>query len=235
MKHLRAYRNTESFRSAISALAVLLLVAGCSSPSQQVSDQPEAQARPPIDPSISYDEEVVDGDLALIQGDARLSVGDSRSQALRVFKAPAGSYPRTSLPSGLGKKFSAIGWESNDASFGAILYTRNDAAASHVVQAMVTWEGVDEETVQQKFLLYRDEFGLPSTPIGGQDVAYWFWQKRERVLMINKATDPAGKVSLTVAVGLKEVMAGLRMSESAAKKDKNTAEELLRSAKSTGQ
>lgn len=233
MKHLQAPRNTESFRLANSALPFLLLFAGCSSSAQQASDQSEAPARPPIE-SVSYDEAVVAGDLALIEEDAKLSVGDVKSRPLAVFKAPSGSYPIRSLPSGFGKKFSAIGWESNDASFGAVLYTRNDAASSHVVQAMVTWEDVDDETVRQQFRLYRDEYGLPSSPIDGQNVSYWFWLKRDRVLMINKATDPAGKVSLTVAVGLKELMDWLGMSEAAAKRDSQTAEELLKSSKPAG-
>ena len=242
MRHLRAYRNTKSFRLAISALPVLVIVAGCSSPSQQASDQAEAPTGPPI-VNLPYDDTVVAGDLALIKDGRRLSVGDPRSNPLRVFKSPSGSYEIRSLPSVFGEKFSVVAWESNDRSFGAILYTRDETDpefhdepdSPRVVQAMITRDGVDDQIIVDTFMEYRDRFGPPDWRSVGEDVAYWIWEKRDRVLMINKATEASGTVSLTVAVGVKEVMDRLRMSESAAKRDAETAEELLKSAEPTGQ
>ena len=68
--------------------------------------------------------------------------------------------------------------------------------------------------------------------IPGNKVSYRFWARRGRRLMVNTATDTAGKMSLTVAVGEVSVMDELGMETDAALSDQQDA--LTRLARENG-
>lgn len=222
MRHLQAFRSTRFCPSTASVCLLALLAAGCATPGEvsvpgQASDEDEPKLK-----SISFDARVEPGtDLALINGDDKLFVGDEEGRALAVFEGPSGSYPFSSLPTRFDKTFRAIGWKASSISFGCILYQVDKT--ERVVLAMYTRESVDRNAVNEVVAEYEQAFGQPSSVVSGNKVSYRFWARRGRRLMVNTATDTGGKMALTVAVGELTVMDELSMEPAAAADDRQEA------------
>ena len=221
MRHQRASKGTRFFRSTASACLLALLGAACSTPGE-VSVPDQASDDEHMLATIAFDEKVEpDKDLALINGDGKLFVGDEEPRALAVFEGPSGSYPFSSLPPSFDKNFRAIGWKSSSISFACILYMVDKS--ERVVLAMYTREDVDGAAVNVVVAEYERAFGQPYSFIPGNKVSYRFWARRGRRLMVNTATNTAGKMSLTVAVGEVSLMDELGMETDAALSDQQDA------------
>lgn len=189
--------------------------------------EPEAELVNTIvfEPNVTSDE-----DLALFNGDFSLRLGATRQRALQVFEPPQKSMPVSALPPKFGESFSAIGWETDNLSFGAMMYKpklgpEDESPAESLVLAMYTQDNADEKTIEETVTRYTAEFGDPThvlLPPGGM-VRYWFWIKPRRWLMVNSSLDHQKKLAVTVALGAPQVMRELGMAVNVARVDQQKA------------
>lgn len=220
MKHPLAFKSIKSFLSTTSVLLVVFAL-GCTAPEQITVDGDTGADAKPLE-KLDYTLEVEDeGDLGLWKGDQAVYVGDTVQESLQVFEPPNKSYSVASLPDGFGEDFTANGWDMRGHSFSCILYK------GKTVLALYTQDEISEEeitvaladVVQQ----YRGEYGPPQDSHLGTRIEYYFWFTDDRALMINTAVDANDSFSLTVAVGVPEVMEHLRMDRTFAEEDKAEA------------
>ena len=222
------------------SLLPLLLLAGCAAP-EKVTVEPPTQDVKKLD-SIAFLTDVLPGqDLALLHGDARLYLGVTRSEAIKIFEPQERSTPFSNLPEGFADNFTASGWERGTFSFGCIGYTQEDRLNGSrtlddvVVLAMVTREDVDADIVAEALRVYSANFGPPdpdtANRLQGQGQDYWFWTVPGRRLMISASVDPKGKRSLTIALGAPTLMTHLRMSPDLAVEDRRAAIQSLAASK----
>lgn len=165
-------------------------------------------------------------DLALVYGDRELYVGLDKATTLEIFEPLDKSIEFTSLPPQFDEEvFGAFGWEQNGFAFGGITYEDPDVsrAPALVVVAMYTRDEVAEDVVQSTVQDYKARYGEPVSELPGSRIAYWFWERPGRRLMVNTSVSPAGKKSLTVAVGSTQAMSLLGMSPDRATTDKSLA------------
>jgi hypothetical protein len=174
-------------------------------------------------------------DLALVYGDRELYVGLDQETTLEVFEPLEKSIQFSSLPPHLDERsFGAFGWEQNGFAFGGITYRDPDAirATPLVVLAMYTRDDATEEVVQATVQDYRLRYGEPTKEMPGTRIAYWFWERPGRRLMVNTSVSPGGNKSLTVAVGGTQAMTLLGMSSEQATADKSLAIQRLNAQQS---
>lgn len=167
-------------------------------------------------------------DLALVYGDRELYLGLDKETALQSFAPLDKSIEFSSLPPQFDeRKFGAFGWEQNGFAFGCITYTTTNAETMRddtlVVQAMFTQDDVADDVVQAVVQDYKTRYGEPAAELPGTRIAYWFWNRPGRRLMVNTAVGTGGKKSLTVAIGETSVMTLLGMSPDQAAADKSLA------------
>ena len=225
MRHLQASKSTRSSRSKASAL-LLLALAGCAPPGE-VSVTPEQDQEVPKLNEITFLRLNASEDVPLVFGDRSLYLGTTKAEALEEFEPLEKSVEFASLPPQFGDDFKAFGWETDSFGFGGITYADVDPVTSLqadvLVFVMVTQEDVDEDTVQAIVQAYTALQGEPTTALPGSRIAYWFWSRPGRRVMVNTAVDSKGEKSLTVAVGETQVMTLLGMSAEQAKADKDRA------------
>lgn len=225
------FKSTRFSISKASVAVIAFAGIGCAAP-ERVTVEPEEPPVVKIEQIPFEDRVPSDQDLALFNGDLALRLGTSRDRALRVFAKPQRSTPLTTLPPTFGDAFSAVGWETDTLSFGAILFKRptgpeDGASPEQLVLAMYTQEDADDTTVQETVGRYTEEFGEPSHVYPGANIAYWFWIRPARWLMVSKCVDHNGKPSVTVALGAPQAMRELRMATDLAQADQNKAIERL--------
>jgi hypothetical protein len=205
------------------------MAAGCAMPGKVTVDPSAGTDEQPKQSSVSFsvisDKEM---DLALVYGDRELFLGLDKSTTLQLFAPLDKSIEFSSLPPQFDEKnFSAFGWEQNGFAFGGITFNFRDLESMRdevkVVFAMYTRDDVADDVVQTIVQGYKLRYKEPIRELPGSRVAYWFWEKPGRRLMVNTSVSPTGKKSVTVAVGGTQVMTLLGMSPDRAAADKSLA------------
>lgn len=217
MKHPLAPRSIKSCLSTTSLL--LLLAAGCSTP-EQISVKEEEDSDVTQMKVLQYTKaDKLNGtDYMLWNEDDAVKVGDTEQEALASSGKPSKSFRIRSLPDRFGDEFSAGGWEKGDDLFACVLYREA------TVLAMYTREKVKDEDVDKALSLYQDKYGNASNAIdSGNRIQFHFWYTDDRMLMISTAVDVNDVKSLTVAIGVTQVMKHVGMDPDTARADIQSA------------
>lgn len=223
MRHQLANRSTESFLSTISALLAVALISGCSTP-EQITVDGDSDSDVTVMDELSYVKEVDGEDYMLWNEDDAVKVGDSESEAITSSGQPSKSFRIRSLPDRFGEDFSAEGWEKGDDAFACILY-RGES-----VLAMYTRENIDDDDVATALREYRDKYGTPTWKHDQfKSIQFHFWYTNDRMLMISTAIDVNDVRSLTIAIGVPQVMkhVGMDPDPDVVSNDINTAQQSL--------
>jgi len=196
------------------SLAGLLLAAGCGiTPSKPVAIEK------PL-PDIAEPASLGPTELAILDGQSRIRVGDSQEDVERAIPAPPNSFPFKELPRQFNGQYRAKGFETGQMGFGAI-YHENRLAGGVYRQENVT-AGEVQSIVRAYISAFRDaDQTLPSGSI-----QYWFWRREDQRLMICSVPDRQQPLRYDVTIGLghEVVMDALRMSYPAAREDQSIGE-----------
>ncbi|MES1227080.1 MAG: hypothetical protein ABUL72_00325 [Armatimonadota bacterium] len=200
-----------------AGLAACLVLAGCQS-SSVAKSKPVAPLVSKTPVQVSPADEDGRGDLYLLAGKNRISVGDDPAEVLvGGFKKPEVAATITRLPAGLDDAFRFVGWEANNRSVGLVSRNRT------VLLAVDTKEGLTQEKRDQDVQSYRNAFGAP-TEVPRSKVHYYFWDQGKVRLMLCTVIDARGNVSLTSAIGIVPLMEHFRMDLQSAEADANRAQ-----------
>jgi len=229
MKHQQASKSTKLFLSTVSL--AFLVVAGCSTPDEITVGGESASDIETLE-EVQFDLAFDGVDYKLLNGDASIKVGYSETAALRAFEQPTKSFGVRSLPNGFGAEFSAGGWEKGDDAFACIFYKKA------LVLGMYIKENVDDEDIQAELALYQGKYGTPTMSFDEtKRVRYYFWygsdkwSSSDRMLMINTAVDINDVRSMTVAIGVPEIMSHIGMDPKQARTDLDAAQQSLTAQK----
>ena len=164
----------------------------------------------------------ISSDLALYADSLSIHVGDSVSDAEKVFRKPEGRASNfRDLPAGFGPGYRSIGWSTEAEGFGVI------SLEGRVVEAVHSEYGVSESQSEQILDSYRRRYGNRFKKLVGADgkdlepswVQYWFAEQNKQRLMVCAVRMKDGFVNVTEAVGWAEAMDALRMSPKSAIED----------------
>jgi len=159
----------------------------------------------------------------------KLYLGDDVDRALEVFGPPPRAYDVTDLPPGWKEQgYQAAGWETGvrpkgEAAvegFGLVLQK------DRVALALFTVEHADGQLFSRITSDYQDELKSKPTAVANKRSQYRFWTIGDQVLMVSTTSARSGE-AVTVAIGAKALMDGLRMNPDRAKEDIQEAERLL--------
>ena len=164
----------------------------------------------------------ITSDLALYADSESIHVGDSVSEAEKVFRKPEGRAASfRDLPPGFGPGYRSTGWSTEAEGFGVISLVGRTAVAVH------TEYGVSESRSEQILDKYRRRYGSRLKKLiaaDGKDlepswVQYWYAEQNKHRLMVCAVRLKDGFLNVTEAVGWGEAMDALRMSTKAAMED----------------
>lgn len=169
------------------------------------------------------------GDLGLHRKDVTVRVGDMVDDVFRALPVPKDGFATREDAPIVGDGISSRGWESPEESFGVI------SKDGRVVLAVDTYEKIDEERYAELRELYLTRY---AAEIGGQisseRVNYWFASDGKQRLMLCTVLDARERRSLTVAIGVPEVMDALFMSPDDARQHAERSDALIKTAKPNG-
>lgn len=232
------------------ALGVLfvaaLVISGCGSSEQPKSVAKDAESPPRFSKDVHPVEGLSPSKLFLshlsltsryqvLNLATKLYVGDDVDRALEVFGPPPKAYDVTDLPTGWKEQgFRAAGWEigfrpkgeTSLVGFGAVLQRERLALA------MFTVEHADQRFFGRLINEYQNELGQKPQTVANKKSRYRFWTYDDQVLMISATTLSGGDL-VTVAMGAKPLMDGLRMNPDRAKEDLSESDRLLAARQET--
>lgn len=214
-------------RQIIFAVAFALALAGCGAEADEDANGGFVNTTK----AVKAPEWDISSDLALYADSLSIHVGDSVSEAEKVFQKPEGRASNfRDLPAGFGPGYRSTGWSTEAEGFGVI------SLEGRVVEAVHSEYGVSESRSEQIIDKYRRRYGSrfkKLAAVDGKDlepswVQYWFAEQNKQRLMVCAVRMKDGFVNVTEAVGWAEAMDALRMSS------KNAMEDLAKlKAKST--
>jgi hypothetical protein len=196
----------------------MLALAGCGGDSDQSANGGFVTTTKAVKPP-DWD---INSDLALVADSQSLHVGDSISEAEKVFLKPEGRVTNFhDLPPGFGPGYRSIGWSTEAEGFGLI------SLEGRVVAAVHSEYGVSESRSEQIIDKYRRRYGARIKKLAAADgsdlepswVQYWFAEQNKQRLMVCAVRLKDGFVNVTEAVGSAEAMDALRMGPKAAQDD----------------
>lgn len=193
------------------------------------SGSQKAEPKQNVELKLDLPADAAPSDLVMVGDDGELlQVGDSTGKAYRAFPKPPKAFTAVRLPDVLARiqdpVLSAEGWSTAEESFGLVLIQERVILATH------TLDGVDERQWSQILDRYDRFPFLEAITVGSGKVQYRFYQQEGQRLMLAFATDYRGRRSITVALGLSDLMDTLRMSPSKAEEDFAKATEALNKA-----
>lgn len=206
-------------RYALILAAFALAVAGC-------TPQPKAESKPLSAPSaptkpIDLPQNLQASTLGLIKNRRLVRVGDSPEQALEVFDKPDKARAMSEAPPNWPKDIRATGWESDDKGLG-ILVSNEKIVGLVYCEYETTPERISEIKGD-----YASTFGDAQAVSDSMNVHYSFWEDDDNRLAICSSKNSKGKLVVTVACGVKQIMDNLGLSISDAKKESEAAERIL--------
>lgn len=141
---------------------------------------------------------------------------------------PRGAYRASRLPDGLPKldqgELNVDGWEAPSDAFGLIVKD------GQVVLALRTWDNVDPTRWDEMLQAYDSMPADRVVDVDTEPVRYRFLESGQERLMLVRAPDSRGRLSISIALGLAPLMNALRMDRDHAAKDAATAVVALESA-----
>lgn len=165
----------------------------------------------------------------------KLYLGDDVDRALQVFGPPPKAYDVTDLPTGWKEQgFRAAGWEigfrpkgeTSLVGFGAVMQK------DQLALAMFTVEHAEQRFFGRLINEYQAELDTKPVTVANKRSRYRFWNYDDQVLMVSATTTSGGDL-VTVALGAKPLMDGLRMNPDRAKEDLVEADRLLAARQET--
>ncbi len=159
-------------------------------------------------------------ELALLDGQSRIRIGDAPDDVEKAFPPPVNSFPFKELPRQFNGQYRAKGYETALNGFGAIYHDNRLAGA------MWRLENVTAGEVQSIVRTYLSEFNDADQTLPKGSIQYWFWTRQDQRVMICSVPDrqlPL-RYDVTVALGHVIVMDALRMSYPAAREDQSIGE-----------
>lgn len=213
------------FWKSSSAFVILLGVAlGCTNPQ---APGPSDVVVKPVDVQVTLPDPENESALALFNDDRALRIGDSEKRAYDVFPRPSKAYDDDELPQQVGGRYRAHTWNAATQSFGVITLD------NRVVLAMLTSKNVSTEQFNTTIQRYTDALNMVEPKlVPGEAAAYWFWELGTQRLMICRAADYKGRITMTVALGDEKMMDLLRMNPVFAAKDQAQAAQILQQQRS---
>jgi hypothetical protein len=215
-------------------LFVALALAGCGSSAPPAAQETGAIVTPVTEPpkkpldSPNFDSE---SRLILQRGNTGVKVGSSYDDAVSVFAAPTGWWPRDDLPPSVTPPFDARGWQTKGEGFGSILYKGRIAAAVYEL------DRTNSDRLDEILEWQQRANGSAWTMLDGKYVRYWFWQsgtrenRGDQILMVCATEIQPRKFNVTAAIGTIPVMSALSMTPETASRDQKTAEKLFEKQK----
>jgi len=157
--------------------------------------------------------------LGLLNGSRRLHVGDPWKEGLSFYAKPENAADIRDVPPGWETLYRGRGWQTNNESFGILIYE------DYVALAIRIYEHADEDFFNETLARYQARFpDLKPISETAKVARYLFAQENKDRLMICATRAYAGDLTITIAVGHADVMDGLHMSPDAAKVDAERAE-----------
>ncbi len=211
-------------RSAAVAVLSLGFIVGCAGSSNRGDSVGPAIAVPAIaitEPDLSRR-----FDLALLNGDEELRLGDSAKAAATFLPRAPKAFEVRVLPEGFPTGFRAKGWETDTEGYAVVLY------GDDVALAMRTLQKADVRTADDLLAEYRRRFRREEPVfVGSRTSRYWFFQAVGHRLVICSASNPQGSQTVTVTLGTDNLMDALRFSMVHASKDGLRADKSIDEAK----
>ena len=178
------------------------------------SIQEKAVRELPDPPSLAPTE------LAILDGQTKVRVGDSQEDVERAFPIPPNSFPFKELPRQFNGQYRAKGFETAQTGFGAIYHENRLAGGVYRLENVTAGE---VQSVVRSYIFALSD-ATQTLPKGS--IQYWFWDRQDQRLMICSVPDRQVPLRYDVTIGLGHtiVMDALRMSYPAAREDQSIGE-----------
>ncbi len=220
-----------------------LVISGCASSEQPKAVAKETESPPRFSKDVKPVENLDRSDLFLshlnltsrfqvLNLSNKLYLADDVDRATEVFGPPPKAYDVTDLPPGWKDEgYKAAGWETSVRSgrteaslegFGVILQK------DRVALAMLTVAHADANMFGRIITEYQEELRLKPVSAADKKSRYRFWTIDDQSLMVSATTTSTGDL-ITVALGAKPLMDGLRMNVDRAKEDIKDSDRILAS------